>query len=162
MKPSIYLVGPKLPGNLFIMPKPSGEWLREDMAHYRAIGINTVISMLEPHEASELSLVDESAICVESGMDFVQFPITDRGLPEQVPFQNLVADIITRLRKAEDVAVHCRAGIGRSGMAVCCALLGFGHTVEEAIAVTSKARGVPVPDTPEQRAFIDQVGLVFR
>ncbi|WP_430417730.1 hypothetical protein [Parasphingorhabdus sp.] len=78
MKPSIYLVAPKLPGNLFIMPKPSGEWLREDMAHYRAIGINTIISMLEPHEASELSLVDEAAICLESGMDFVQFNYGDR------------------------------------------------------------------------------------
>ncbi|MEP3225717.1 MAG: hypothetical protein ABJO01_07070 [Parasphingorhabdus sp.] len=162
MKPSIYLVASKLPGNLFIMPKPSGEWLREDMAHYRAMGINTIISMLEPQEASELSLVDEGAICLESGMDFVQFPITDRGLPEPEPFQNLVADIITRLRNAEDVAVHCRAGIGRSGMAVCCALLGFDHSVEEAVALTSKARGVPVPDTAEQRAFIDQVALALR
>ena len=48
MKPSMYLVPTEAPGRLFILPKPSGEWLREDIAHIRAMGVDTLVSLLEP------------------------------------------------------------------------------------------------------------------
>jgi len=59
MKPSMYLVASSLPGRLFIMPKPSGEWLAEDLGHCRSVGIDTIVSMLEPDEVAELLLHDE-------------------------------------------------------------------------------------------------------
>jgi hypothetical protein len=39
-------------------------------------------------------------------------------------------------------------------MLVCCALATFIGSAENAIEVVSKARGVQVPDTQEQRDFI--------
>ncbi|MEP7351010.1 MAG: protein-tyrosine phosphatase family protein [Sphingorhabdus sp.] len=156
MKPSIYLVASNLPGRLFIMPKPSGEWLREDISHYGSLGIQVIISMLEPAEASELSLENEQAVCTEHQIDFIQFSVPDRGLPSKASFNTLVRNIAERLRNAETVAIHCRAGIGRSGMAVCCTLSEFGYSAAQAIALTSEARGVEVPDTPEQHEFVEQ------
>ncbi|MEO9468649.1 hypothetical protein [Parasphingorhabdus sp.] len=154
MKPSIYLVATDLPGKLYIMPKPSGEWLTEDIAHYRLIGIDGIVSMLEHDEARELALERQREICSSHQIDFTQFPIADRGLPELKSFKSLVLSIIGKLKNGEDIAIHCRAGIGRSGMAVCCALIGFGYSPEDAMALTSEARGVEVPDTGEQREFI--------
>ncbi len=154
MKPSIYPVVSDNPGQLFIMPKPSGEWLQEDITHYRSMGVDTVISMLETDEISELSLQKEGYFCADNNLKFINFPIPDRGLPDFDKFKVLVTTVTERLRNDEGVAVHCRAGIGRSGMLVCCALAAFIGSAENAIEIVSKARGVQVPDTQEQRDFI--------
>ena len=157
MKPSMYLVPTEAPGRLFLLPKPSGEWLREDVAHIRDMGVDTLVSLLEPAEEAELSLEDEGAVCAEAGIDFLRSPIPDRGLPSEAAFTALAHEIIRRLQAGQGVGVHCRAGIGRSGMVVCGALAGFGHPAAEAVARVSAARGVAVPDTPEQRAFLERM-----
>lgn len=154
MKPSVYPIELAAPGRLFLMPKPSGEWLREDLEHLRTLGISAVVSLLEREEAAELGLGDEAAACADLGLAFIAAPVPDRGLPEEAAFEALVLDIVARLRGGAGVAVHCRAGIGRSGMAVCGALAGFGLTAAEAIARVSRARGVAVPDTAAQAEFI--------
>jgi protein-tyrosine phosphatase len=46
--------------------------------------------------------------------------------------------------------VHCRAGIGRSGIAAAAVLVSLGHEPRDVFAMVSKARGVSVPDTDEQ------------
>lgn len=161
MKPSIYLVADNLPGKLYIMPKPSGEWLKEDVEHYDLIGIDMIISMLERDEASELMLERQREVCKEQRLAFTQFPIVDRGLPEIEPFTSLVLKTIDNLKSGKNIAVHCRAGIGRSGIAVCSALLGFGYSPTDAMKLTSEARGVDVPDTEKQREFIGQMATVL-
>jgi hypothetical protein len=115
MKPSMYLVPTEAPGRLFILPKPSGEWLREDVAHIHAMGVDTLVSLLEPAEEAELSLEDEGAVCAEAGIDFLRSPIPDRGLPAEAAFTMLTRAIVRRLQAGQGVGVHCRAGIGRSG-----------------------------------------------
>lgn len=157
MKPSIYPIIADYPGRLFIMPKPSGEWLQEDIAHYRSMGVDTVISMLEIDEINELSLQKEDAHCADNNLNFINYPIPDRGLPEHDRFKAFVLSVTERLRRHEAVAVHCRAGIGRSGVLVCCSLAHFIGSVETAIELVSQARGVQVPDTQKQRDFISAI-----
>ena len=157
MKPSMYPVVAEYPGQLFIMPKPSGEWLREDAQYYHTMGVDLVISMLEQDEAAELSLQEEGRVCSDNHMDFLNFPIPDRCLPDRDDFKELISIVRSRLEKNEVIAVHCRAGIGRSGMLVCVVLAGFIGSALKAIEVVSRARRVEVPDTPEQRAFIESV-----
>ena len=154
MKPSIYEILGTYSGRLFIMPKPSGEWLVEDIQHYSDLNVSTVISMLEASEIAELSLQDEEAVCIGQSIGFANFPIPDRGLPHREDFINLVSDTVRKLEKGARVAVHCRAGIGRSGMLVCSCLGILFGSAEQAITAVSNARGVDVPDTQEQRDFI--------
>ena len=157
MKPSVYPIDLDAPGRLFLMPKPSGEWLRDDLAHLATLGVCVVVSLLEPDEARELGLGDERPVCADLGLTFLAAPIPDRGLPEADAFAALALDLAARLRAGAGVAAHCRAGIGRSGMAVCCILAAFGLSAEEARARVSRARGVAVPDTAEQAAFLDRI-----
>ena len=155
MPPPLYLVASDLPGCLFIMPRPDGERLTQDVAHYRSLGVDTIVSMLPPDEARALSLHNEAQICADTGMEFINFPIQDFGLPDPAAFGELVKAIAISLRGGTNIAIHCRAGIGRSGMAVCCVLQSFGHSAIQAINATGHARGKAVPDTVEQRAFIE-------
>ena len=139
------------------MPKPSGEWIQEDIQHYKTMGADLIISMLEPAEAAELSLQNEHGVCIDNQLDFLNFPIPDRGLPDRESFKELVSTVRERLLINEGVAVHCRSGIGRSGMLVCCALAGVISSASRAIELVSEARGVEVPDTRDQRTFIEGI-----
>ncbi|WP_118134358.1 dual specificity protein phosphatase family protein [Oceanicella sp. SM1341] len=154
MTPPIFRVETGAPGMLFIMPAPSGERLAGDIAHFRAMGADTVVSLLEPSEIAELSLAAEPEACRAAGLDFLHLPVPDFGLPERAPFEALAAELGERLRRGRGVAVHCRGGIGRSGTLVSCVTGAFCGSAEEAIARVTRARGVPVPETPAQRDFI--------
>lgn len=59
MGPSLYPIPLDLPGQLFLMAKPSTEWLAEDIAALGAMGLDGVVSLLTPPEAAELGLTQE-------------------------------------------------------------------------------------------------------
>ena len=52
------------------------------------------------------------------------------------------------------MVIHCRMGIGRSAIIAGCLLLKPGYKTEEVIAHISKIRGMRVPDTEEQIAWL--------
>lgn len=136
------------------MPKPSAEWLSEDVAHYRALGINRIASLLTKDEAEELGLANEDAACVENHVAFCQYPIADREVPARHDFAGFAQMIAGELTGNRNVAIHCRAGIGRAGLLACCVLQLLDITPEDAIRMVTDGRGVAVPDTDEQREFI--------
>jgi protein-tyrosine phosphatase len=62
--------------------------------------------------------------------------------------------ILDELWAGKTVAVHCRMGIGRSALIAACLLKSQGIGVDEAFAMISRARGFSVPDTEEQREWV--------
>jgi len=155
----IYRVGVVPVGQLFIMPRPRAEVLQQDVQHYQSLGVDALLSLLEEAEAAELGLSAEAQTCGVAGLEFLTFPIADYSVPQRGAFLTLVNDVAARLRAGQAVAVHCRAGIGRSGMVVCSVLGALG--VKDAIAEVSRARGIAVPDTAEQRTFIQDILAEF-
>ena len=114
-------------------------------------GINRIVSLLETHEAFEVGLGDEQQLTEKHGMEFVHYPIPDRGLPNSV--QDYLAFTKRLYHEAAgglNTVVHCRAGIGRTGIVASGVLLHCGFEPQEAIEHISKLRGVAVPDTQEQ------------
>ena len=71
-------------------------------------------------------------------------------------FTELVNSVTDFLRKGKAVAVHCRAGIGRSSMIVASALINIGLSTESAFRSIEESRGCPVPDTDEQRRWVER------
>jgi protein-tyrosine phosphatase len=69
---------------------------------------------------------------------------------------------VTRtLSDGKNVVVHCRQGIGRSGLVAACLLVRKGMSPGAAVEMASAARGVPVPETSEQRDWIDHYAVGF-
>jgi hypothetical protein len=76
------IAGPWI-GRLAIALRPrGGDWLRDELHAWRAIGMNVVVSALTADEAHDLELDDEAKACREEGLDYVSFPIEDRSVPE--------------------------------------------------------------------------------
>ena len=119
--------------------------------------MQTVISLLEPAEAATVGLSEQPRVCAELGLTFLNHPVRDMHLPEPVAFATFAKDIAHRIRGGDHIAVHCHASIGRSGMLTCAVLGHFGYASDTALAHVTKRRGVPVPDTAEQTAFIHKI-----
>lgn len=161
MSIEIYQVAEDLPGALFIMPRPNPQ-LRDNMAALRALGLEKIVSMLPADEAQALGLQDEAACCEAAGIVFDTHPITDFGLPDPAIFDPFVGQIGSELHRGSRIAIHCRAGIGRSGMAVAAALITLGWNAVQAVERVSERRGVSIPDTDDQRRFLADFELRHR
>ena len=167
MRPSVYWIdmhlspprppgGGKCAGRLAIMARPrAGDWLEDEVTGWKAEGINTVVSLLERDEVEELGLALEATLCARQGIEFISFPIPDRGVPASAPSAATLADLLVgELRVGKNVAIHCRAGIGRSSVVAACVMVGAGFAAASAFDQISAARGVQVPDTDGQRAWM--------
>ena len=154
MIPDIYEVIVIGEGILYVMPRPNSEWLTENIKYFKKLGVNLVISHLEHAEEIELGLSEERKILIEAGIDFISYPIKDRNLPNLDEFKAFIENIYDRLINGENVAIHCRAGIGRTGVTSSCLLIKDGYKSNIAMDIVAAARGTPIPDTDAQFDFI--------
>jgi protein-tyrosine phosphatase len=142
---------------LAIVPRPrGGEWLDDEMLALRKAGVDIVVSMLEKSEAAEVGLEQEAAAAERAGVEFVNFPITDRSVPSNVQrFENFLSYLEQQLIDGKRVGVHCRACIGRAPVTIASLLIRSGIAPRSAWTNIEAARGCPVPDTREQREWVD-------
>ncbi|MGA8204448.1 MAG: hypothetical protein WB812_08000 [Woeseiaceae bacterium] len=145
-------------GFLAIMARPrGGDPARDEILAFRQAGIRRIVSLLELHEEFVLGLELERQYCRDARIVFHSFPIPERGVPSNaVELSELSKKTYLRCSAGENTAIHCRAGIGRSSLVAASVLLHGGMSVDDAFARIAMARGVPVPDTPEQADWLRQ------
>jgi hypothetical protein len=142
---------------LAIVPRPrGGDWLDDEMAALREADIDVVVSMLQEAETAELDLEREAVSAKHAGLLFINFSIPDRGVPlEKLRFEQFLADLEAQLDAGKRIDIHCRASIGRASVTSASLLIRSGVSPEDAWNLVSAARGCSVPDTPEQREWVD-------
>jgi protein-tyrosine phosphatase len=163
MPTKLYWLGDAWPGRIALSARPrGGDWLAEEVSHWKRSGIGTVVSLLEPQEEQDLDLRGEEAEIRREGMDFVSFPIPDRQVPRS---ERTLADALDRmehsLSSGANVLIHCRQGVGRTGLVAACLLVKKGMSPGAAVEKITVARGVVVPETDEQREWIDHYSAAF-
>lgn len=162
--PQIYTIQEIGKGFLAIMPKPrAGEWMEYEFSGLKLLGVTIICSMLETAEAYELELQSESEHCKNNDIEFLSFPIPDRGLPNNIEaFVTLTQYLHHEAQQGAGVVVHCRAGIGRSGLVAATLLLREGFGTDKALEKISLARRVTVPDTKEQVRWLHKNELILK
>jgi len=143
---------------LAIIPRPrGGDWLDDEMLALKDAGIQVVVSMLEKEEAVQLTLQREELAAESLGLRFINFGISDRGVPENAErFIAFLADVEHHLKNDNRVGVHCRACIGRASVTTASLLIRSGMLVADAWQQVSTARGCSVPDTVEQLEWVER------
>jgi protein-tyrosine phosphatase len=120
-------------------------------------GVDVLVSMLQPDEAAELGLSAEADLCAAGGIQFRSFPIPDRETPHSTAaFAKFVEELRAEVHAGRSVAVHCRASIGRSSLLLAALLTAEGYTPDDAFRRLTKARGLQVPDTPDQIRWVER------
>jgi protein-tyrosine phosphatase len=146
-------------GRIATMPKPrGGDGLDDDLRQLAALGVDLLVSLLETDETAELGLMDEAAACARTGIEFVGLPVPDCDVPRDAQrFRDLVDRLHHDLAKGRTVAIHCWAGIGRSSLLAAALLCAAGLAPATAFSRIAAARGRDVPDTEEQREWLEQL-----
>jgi protein-tyrosine phosphatase len=159
MKPDLFWIPGPWPGRLAVSTRPrGGDWLEDESAGWRGAGLDVVVSLLEPDEAAQLGLENEGSVAESSGLRFIAYPIPDRGVPSSTPEAlAFLRELIAELAAGRNVAIHCRQGVGRSGMVAVAALMMAGAGTRQSLEAVSHARGVAVPETASQRQWLESV-----
>lgn len=141
------------------MPRPRGnDWLQDEIASLRDQQVDVVISLLTSEEEAELQLTEESEMCGAAGLRFLSFPIEDRRTPIDPESALQFIDLVSNLyQQGQTVVIHCRAGIGRASVIAAAVLATRGYSVANAFEMIARARGCSVPDTIEQRLWLERL-----
>ena len=159
---TLYGVDGPWPGRMALAARPrGGDWLEDEIAGWRQAGIGAIVSLLKPEEERELNLENEQREAQTQGMEFISLPITDRGVPDaETELTPILERLDGILSAGRNVVVHCRQGIGRTGLLAACLLISRGLLPEDALRKLSAACGAPVPETPERRRWIDHYAAI--
>ncbi len=151
----LYWINQFAEGNLAIMAAARlDESLEATILNWRDEGVDVVVSLLEPSEVPNL-IEAEKALCEEFGIEFFSFPVRDKTVPDRDgPFTAVARQLADRLTAGKSVAIHCRAGIGRSTTLAACVLILLGVDAAAALDMIAAARGLEVPETEAQRQWI--------
>jgi protein-tyrosine phosphatase len=115
-------------------------------------GVGVLVSLMERDEYSDLQIPELFQKAEEQGMAVLYLPIPDYGVPnasEDDDYRPFIEDVANRIEEGETVIVHCRGGLGRSGMVAASVLVALGQSAEEAIKTVRGARKGAI-ETPDQ------------
>ena len=156
MLPVIYCIEGPWPGQMAIIARPrGGEWLDEELHALKEAHFDVVLSLLTSEESKELGLTKEAPLSAKQGLEFINFPIPDLGVPaSDTVTRELLHRLLNLLRAGKRVAIHCRQGIGRSGLIATSLLVMEGIDPSAAFRRVSAARNLEVPETTAQRDWV--------
>jgi protein-tyrosine phosphatase len=157
MRATIYWIAEVPLGRLGIAPRPrGGDWLEDEVRSLRECGVDVLVCLLTEEEVAEMGLTREAECCTTCGIQFVSFPIPDRCTPSSAQeLFRVVRALAGLVAESKSVAIHCRQGVGRSALLAACVLAALGTRPDAAFERIALARGCPVPDTAEQRAWVE-------
>jgi ADP-ribosylglycohydrolase len=149
-----------LPGRLLAGEYPGGatvELTRERLSRLLEAGIDCFMDLTQPQEIAPY----EPAL--PAGVQYLRRSIVDPATPATAGEMLEILECLRRaLREGRVIYLHCRAGIGRTGMVAGCLLAEHGLSGAEALEELNRlwrqcARaGVwpSVPETPEQVEYV--------
>jgi atypical dual specificity phosphatase len=130
--------------HLAALARPAGvgdlRWLREH-------GIDVLISLTEePPSRREVN---------EAGLLMYHVPLEDMMPPSQEDLDRIISAIERARRSGMGVAVHCEAGMGRTGVVLACYLVSQGESAAQAIRRVRQLRPGSI-ETPEQEEAVHE------
>ncbi len=145
-----------LPGRLYRCPMPFSEFDREGLLIdlFTLNKISLVIVLAEAQECLDAARCDLIGLYRSRNLEVIHLPMRNFTAGRGEPIRPYVQRVHAELQAGRHVAIHCRAGMGRTGMfAACLAREVLGFSGNEAIGWIRRL----VPGAVETRGQEDLV-----
>jgi protein-tyrosine phosphatase len=119
-----------------------------------------MLTLIEPHDRVRLGVTALDDIVINAGLERASFPIKDRNIPrcdQTAELNDLLDDLEARIRSGQTIAIHCQAGLGRTGMIAGILLCRFGIDSDAAIMAIRQVRPGSI-ETSAQEDFVRNWG----
>jgi len=143
----------------------SRSWNRDlstDLRAIRAWGATTVVTLIEDHEFRLLKIESLADDVLALDMSWVHLPIVDVSIPDRRFQDAWVSDgpkLHDRLDAGEKILIHCRGGLGRTGLVAGRILVERGCAPKNAIQRIRSVRPHAI-ETSEQEHYVMKSKLV--
>ncbi|MFP4273314.1 MAG: cyclin-dependent kinase inhibitor 3 family protein [Halothiobacillaceae bacterium] len=142
----------------------TGAWSRDlaaDLAAIRDWGGNILLTLMESHELAALGVPDLGCKAELLGLEWHHLPIRDACVPD-ARFESLWPSVCPRLQNAlgqgGSVVIHCKGGLGRTGLVAGLLLVEQGMSPTAALNRVRSARPGAV-ETEAQAQYLLHAGL---
>lgn len=128
--------------------------LDEDLRVIRDWGATVVVSLIEPHEFDLLRVPGLAETVARHDMHWFHLPIRDVDIPDErfeLGWQSAGPAIHQRLQAGERILIHCRGGLGRTGLLAALILVERGSDPREAIRRVRAARPGAIETTAQEQ-----------
>jgi len=136
-----------------------GPWRRDlivDMEVIREWDCRILVTVMELGELEAFHVTNLGASATSAGIQWYHIPITD-GDPPDERFETLWPEvgpvILNALRGGQRVVIHCRGGLGRTGMIACLLLIELGWSPQSSLETVRQKRPGTV-ETPAQELYV--------
>jgi protein-tyrosine phosphatase len=146
------------PGNGLLARPPA---LGDSLAELRAWPAAALVSLIERWELDFLGVANLGAESERAGLEWFHLPIIDMSAPDRRfadAWPEVGPRLHARLDAGENLVVHCRAGLGRSGTVAALLLIERGVEVRAAIRQVRGARPGAIEAAEQETWLVDLAG----
>ena len=124
----------------------SGDWNRDleiDVRDIRRWGASALLNLLTLAEMLALKVGPLPQVVAAAGIAYHHLPIADGGFPDAISeaaWTYVGADLRRRLEGGERILIHCKGGLGRTGIMAARLLVEFGCDPDAAMSLVRTAR----------------------
>lgn len=124
-------------------PGTKGASLEESIVDLKQAGTKMLLTLMFDEEMASNNAESLPSVCASNEITWIQLPILDDAAPNEIfesqwqTNKNAILDVINN---QGSVAVHCKGGSGRTGLAIAIILLAYGWPVEKIIFEIQKLR----------------------
>ena len=145
------------PGKLYRSSMPYSSMFDQEakiFTEYAKLGVEVVVVLNEGNEIQRYAGRDLIKLYKDAGMFTIHAPIADFTAPKPGVWNKEFNRVKALLESGKTVAVHCHAGIGRTGIFLACLAQDLLHLGSEESIAWVRQYIPPAVDTEYQRQFV--------
>jgi atypical dual specificity phosphatase len=119
----------------------------DELTELHSAGVRAVVSLL--------NLPSDAPVYESAGFSFLCLPVPDGGTPTLAQAEQFVRFVTEQRSRQRPVAVHCEAGLGRTGTVLALYLISEGASAEAAVRRVRSAERAAI-ETPRQVQFLEE------